>query len=165
MYKDPSWSNLGWLGLDIAASAIPYMPGSYAFKGANAGKNALTSGGHVAGLPAPKIANKVPIVVGENMRRVQAYASEIGAHAYRPWKNNPFDFKLGMKRNERWIKDQMMDGREIIDIGPDFLRRGVTGKNSPFYEMERRSLDGYENYKSVFERNGTKGGVFGFDFF
>ena len=56
MYKDPSWSNLGWLGLDIAASAIPYMPGSYAFKGANAGKNALTSGGHVAALSAPKIA-------------------------------------------------------------------------------------------------------------
>ena len=90
-------------------------------------------------------ANKVtrkPIIVGENMKRVQQYADEVGGHAYRPWKNDPFDFDLGMRRNERWIRDQMRDGREIIDIGPDFQRRSATGRNSPFYEMERRNLDG-----------------------
>ena len=39
----------------------------------------------------------------------------------------------------------MRDGREIIDIGPDFQRRlSPNGRNSPFYEMERRNLDSYD---------------------
>lgn len=59
----------------------------------------------------------------------------------------------------------MRDGREIIDIGPDFQRRASpNGYNSPFYEMERSFLDGYENYQKVFERNGSTGGVPGVDF-
>jgi len=105
-----------------------------------------------------------PTVVGENMRRVQQYADEIGGHAYRPWKNDPVDFDLGMRRNKRWIKDQIRNGREVIDIGPDFQRRSATGRSSSLYEMERRHLDGYENYRKVFERSGSEGGVTGLDF-
>jgi len=113
---------------------------------------------------AAESVGRKPIIVGENMKRVKEYADKVGAHAYRPWKNDPFDFGLGMKRNERWIKDQIRAGREVIDIGPDFQRRAATGRNSPFYEMERRNLDGYENYRKVFERSGQTGGVPGLDF-
>lgn len=98
------------------------------------------------------------------MKRVQEYADKNGGHAYRPWKNDPWDGDLGMKRNERWIKDQMRDGREVIDIGPDFKRRAASGQNSKFYEMERRNLKGYDNYSKAFERKGSSGGVSGLDF-
>ncbi len=73
---------------------------------------------------------KPPIVIGENMVRVREYANRIGGHAYRPWRNEPFDFDLALQRNARWIKDQMKQGREIIDIGPDFARRSATGRRS-----------------------------------
>jgi 5-methylcytosine-specific restriction endonuclease McrBC regulatory subunit McrC len=69
-----------------------------------------------------------------------------------------------MKRNENWIKAQIKNGREIIDIGPDFQRRAVTGRSSQFYEMERRNLNGYYNYKRAFERNNNQTGVPGLDF-
>jgi RHS repeat-associated protein len=112
----------------------------------------------------PKAASQKPIIVGENMKRVKEYLDKVGGHAYRPRKNDPFDFDLAMKRNERWIKDQMRNGREVIDIGPDFQRRAVTGRNSPFYEMKRRNVKGYDNYNKAFERSGNVGGVPGLDF-
>jgi len=105
-----------------------------------------------------------PIVIGENMKRVQQYADEIGGHAYQPWKNEPFDYDLGMKRNERWIQDMKKEGREIIDIGPDFKRRSVGRDPSDFYNMERSQLKDYGNYTKAFERTGTSGGVPGLDF-
>lgn len=104
------------------------------------------------------------IIIGENMKRVKEYANEVGGHAYRPWKNDPFDFDLSMKRNGHWIKAQMRNGRKIIDIGPDFQRRAATGRSSPFYEMERRNLKGYNNYNRAFERGGSNEGVPGLDF-
>jgi hypothetical protein len=30
-----------------------------------------------------------PLIIGENMARVRAYADSVGGHAYRPWKNDP----------------------------------------------------------------------------
>lgn len=45
----------------------------------------------------------------------------------------------------------MSEGREIIDIGPDFARRTRSGP-SKFYEMERTMLKGYQNYRKVFDR-------------
>jgi RHS repeat-associated protein len=110
------------------------------------------------------VAKKKPIIIGENMKRVKQYAKEIGGHAYRPWKNDPFDFNLAMKRNKRWINDMMKEGREIIDIGPDFSRRSLGRDPSPFYNMERSQVKGYSNYKKVFERDGClSGGVKDFD--
>ncbi|MEG1179300.1 MAG: hypothetical protein RSD42_02700 [Oscillospiraceae bacterium] len=108
--------------------------------------------------------SKSPIIMGENMKRVKQYAAEFGGHAYNPWKNDPLDFDLGMKRNKRWINDMTKDGREIIDIGPDFSRRSLGRDPSPFYNMERSQVKGYDNYKKVFERDGRIfGGVPGLD--
>jgi len=59
----------------------------------------------------------------------------------------------------------MRDGRQIIDIGPDFARRAAGRPPSDFYNMERRVTDGYDGYTKVFERRGPmSGGVPGLDF-
>jgi RHS repeat-associated protein len=139
-------TNLTALGLDIVGAISPGVTGLGA---------------------ASRVTNTVsrnPIIIGENMKRVTEYADKIGGHAYKPIKNDPFNFALGMKRNENWIKAQIKNGREIIDIGPDFQRRAVTGRSSQFYEMERRNLNGYYNYKRAFERNNNQTGVPGLDF-
>jgi hypothetical protein len=109
-------------------------------------------------------ARVTPIIIGENMNRVKEYADQVGGHAYKPWKLDPWDPATAMRRNERWILDQRRAGREVIDIGPDFERRATTGYISDFYEMERRNLTGYDNYQKVFERSGSTGGVQGLDF-
>ncbi|MCO4781807.1 MAG: hypothetical protein KC646_05735 [Candidatus Cloacimonetes bacterium] len=66
------------------------------------------------------------------MKRVKKYVKEFGGHAYQPWKNDPWDKALGMKRNERWIRDHIKKERKIIDIGPDFKRRREEGNISGF---------------------------------
>ncbi len=74
-----------------------------------------------------------------------------------------------MEANEQWIKQMRTEGREIIDIGPDFERRRKLverGKrpDSPAYNLERRVLKGYEGYRRVFQRYGKyRGGVPGLD--
>jgi hypothetical protein len=79
--------------------------------------------------------------------------------------NDPFDFELGMRRNERMISDAVRSGREIVDIGPDFARRAAGRDPSPFYNMERRITSGYSGYSRAFERSGPlEGGVPGLDF-
>ena len=56
----------------------------------------------------------------------------------------------------------MMDeGREIIDIGPDFAKRRLGKRPSPFYAKERTNVKGYSNYKKVFTRQGRCGGLLG----
>ena len=154
----PTRKAAGAVAMAVDLAAIPLPPVLTVAKTANKGLRFISATSN-----APISGGKKPIIVGENMKRVQQYADDVGGHAYRPWKNDPFDFDLGMKRNQRWIKDQMRDGRQIIDIGPDFQRRAATGRNSPFYEMERRNLNGYDNYRKVFERNGQTGGVPGLD--
>jgi len=139
-------TNLTALGLDIVGAITPGVTGLGT---------------------ASRVTNTVglnPIIIGENMKRVIEYADKVGGHAYRPIKNEPFNFDLGMKRNEAWIKAQIKNGREVIDINPDFQRRAATGRSSQFYEMERRNLDGYSNYKKAFERNDNQVGVPGLDF-
>jgi RHS repeat-associated protein len=102
------------------------------------------------------------VVMGENMRRVKEAADAVGGNAYRPWKNDPFNFDLGMQRNERWIRDQMKEGHVLVDIGPDFPRRAArksagqpkSDQNSPFYEMERRNVQNkkYGKHCKAFKR-------------
>lgn len=107
---------------------------------------------------------RVPVVIGENMRRVTSYAALIGGHVYRPRKNDPFDKQLALYRNGRWIQSMIRQGREVIDIGPDFARRSLGRPPSEYYNLERRQLEGYENYSKVFIRmNKNAGGVPGFD--
>jgi RHS repeat-associated protein len=102
-----------------------------------------------------------PLIIGENMKRVNAYAESNGGQVYRPWPNEPWDADLGMRRNTRMIRDAVKSGRDIVDIGPDFARRAAGREPSPFYNMERREVMGYENYSKVFDR--AEGGVPGLD--
>jgi hypothetical protein len=105
-------------------------------------------------------AGRGTIVIGEEMSRVQRYASRIGADTFRG---------KTMAENQIWIEDAIKAGKKIIDIGPAFarrVRRIEQGKlpNSPFYEMERKVSRLYEYYNKVFERTGKySGGVRGFD--
>ncbi|MEK7254087.1 MAG: RHS repeat-associated core domain-containing protein, partial [Bacteroidota bacterium] len=145
--------------VNAALSAAAMIPG--AGWGATAAKYANKADNFAdAARAVSKVADgRPPIIIGENMARVKAYADDVGGHAYQPWKNDPFDYDLGMRRNERWIQDQMRDGREIIDIGPDFQRRAERARRgekeaSDFYEMERRRTKDYENYRKEFDRNG-----------
>jgi len=149
-----------WLGLvGDAVDLIPFVTGvGEVTRAVNFSRKALDAADDIH--DAAKVAKKAPIVIGENMKRVRKYAKEIGGEVYKPWKNDPFDFDLAMKRNKRWINDKMKEGREIIDIGPDFARRRTGYGASPFYEMERTQLNGYSNYKKVFTRFGQYGGIF-----
>jgi hypothetical protein len=53
-----------------------------------------------------------------------------------------------LRNNRRWIRKQMKDGNEIVDIGPDVARRQVKGA-SEYYEMERHEIlsAGYPFYR------------------
>jgi len=87
-------------------------------------------------------------VIGENMdNRVIPYANRIGAGYYRFRSSREFRHNW-LRNNRRWIRKQMKDGNEIIDIGPDVARRQVTGA-SEYYEMERHEIlsAGYPFYR------------------
>ena len=45
------------------------------------------------------------------------------------------------------IKSEDLNNIVGLDIGPDFLRRSLGRDPSPFYNMERSQVKGYENYK------------------
>lgn len=79
------------------------------------------------------------VVIGENMSRVIDYARRIGAETFKG---------SGMEANRAWVREQMQRGKEIIDIGPYFLRRlerfrAGRRPDSPFYNMERQETAGY----------------------
>jgi hypothetical protein len=101
------------------------------------------------------------VVIGENMARVQRYADEIRAETFKG---------TGMAENRAFIQQAMREGKEVLDIGPDFSRRltrTLEGQrpDSPFYNMERMETRGYDAYQRLFERNGRfEGGVPGLDY-
>ncbi|MFT0745623.1 hypothetical protein NW855_16565 [Synechococcus sp. RC10B2] len=90
-----------------------------------------------------------PVVIGENMERVRAYARRIGAETIDDWLAGR---KWTLELNEAWIRQMMREGRRVIDIGPDFARRADTGKVSQVYGLERRLLKGYPYYERQFLR-------------
>jgi hypothetical protein len=96
------------------------------------------------------------VVIGENMARVEGYASRIGAETFQG---------TGMEANRLWIQEARSAGKQVIDIGPDFARRAQRVEqgirpDSIFYNMERMETTGYENYLKIFERTGKySGGV------
>jgi hypothetical protein len=90
-----------------------------------------------------------PVVIGENMDRVRAYARMRGAMTISDWIPSP---QWTFEKNIQWVRQIIAEGREVIDIGPDFLRRASTGRASGVYEMERRLLKGYPNYVRDFQR-------------
>lgn len=56
------------------------------------------------------------------------------------------------------VGDALRDGRQIVDIGPDFARRAAGRAPSDYYNMERRVTDGYDGYTKAFERSGPMSG-------
>ena len=90
-----------------------------------------------------------PVVIGENMQRVKAYARRIGAETIDDWLAGR---KWTLELNKAWIRQMMREGRRVIDIGPDFARRADTGKVSQVYGLERRLLKGYPYYERQFLR-------------
>jgi hypothetical protein len=102
-----------------------------------------------------------PVVIGENMDRVKAYAGE--------WAETIDDWLAGRKwsleLNEVWMQEVKAQGRPVIDIGPHFERRwrfvrGLEGGRPPsdVYALERRLLRGYPFYEKRFIRGGRYGG-------
>ncbi|MDV7390838.1 RHS repeat-associated core domain-containing protein [Arthrospira platensis SPKY1] len=82
---------------------------------------------------ARKINNR--IVIGEGMEAVKAAAHKHGAKWYQAWSKNflpeNFDLDKSLARNERWIREKIQQGYEILDIGIDPIR----SNRSPFYEL------------------------------
>jgi len=101
--------------------------------------------------------SRPPIVIGENMiDRVGKYAEQIRAQTINDF--IPAEC-WSMEANEAWIKQMRAEGREIIDIGPDFERRAYRMRegirpDAPAYNLERQALQGYERYHKVFQRSG-----------
>jgi RHS repeat-associated protein len=116
----------------------------------------VTAGVPVGKLAAP-LAGRAPIVIGENMARVKAYAARIGGEIFKG---------QGMAANRAWVQAARDAGRQIIDIGPDFKRRldrFLSGErpDSIYYNMERSVVEGYENLQRVWERAGKFWGEMG----
>lgn len=109
-------------------------------RSARSAETALSAASPIAKTPRP-------VIIGENMERVKRAAKEFDAHYYRPWKNDPFDFDLAMKRNKAAVRRWMKEGREIIDIGEDRTRT----RRSLFHQMERREIarKNYPKYRQV----------------
>jgi hypothetical protein len=103
-----------------------------------------------------------PVVIGENMERVKAYALMIGAKTINDFIPAP---EWTLEKNIAWVRQMMRQGRRVIDIGPHFERRwryvmGLPGGRPPsdVYALERRLLKGYANYEKLFIRGGRYGG-------
>ncbi|MBO9371239.1 MAG: RHS repeat-associated core domain-containing protein [Chloroflexi bacterium] len=107
---------------------------------------------------------KPPIVIGENMERVRRYAQKIGAETIDDWLGGR---KWTPELNDEFINTVKREGREVVDIGPDFNRRlryrldptdHLGRPPSIVYGRERRQLSGYPNYRRVYERFWKYGG-------
>jgi RHS repeat-associated protein len=113
-----------------------------------------------------------PVVIGENMKdRVIPYAKRIGAETIDDWlAGRAWTPQL----NDEFIAAIKAEGREIIDIGPDFERRlryrldpsDPRGRPpSIIYSRERQQLRGYPKHHRVYQRFGKYwGGVAGLDY-
>jgi RHS repeat-associated protein len=107
---------------------------------------------------------KPPIVIGENMERVRRYAQKIGGETIDDWLGGR---KWTPELNDEFINTVKREGREVVDIGPDFNRRlryrldptdPLGRPPSIVYGRERRQLSGYPNYRRVYERFWKYGG-------
>ncbi len=106
--------------------------------------------------------SNIPIVIGENMDRVTQYANEIGAEIIRDFIPSA-DWTLDV--NKKWMQQMVKEGRLIIDIGPDFIRRSNEFDKGKYYirmgyNIEREITNGYTNHHKVFQRiEKWKGGL------
>jgi RHS repeat-associated protein len=115
---------------------------------------------------AVKAVRQPPVVIGENMSRVQAYASKVSGQTINDFVPSN---QWSMQANKSWAQQMRAQGRRIIDVGPDFARRAQRAQqgvppDARAYNLERMELEGYDGYGSIFERTGKfSGGVPGFD--
>ena len=142
---------------------------SFAGAAAVIGGQAITGARRIKkGADAVGAANKAPVIIGENMVRVNSYAGKVGGETIDGWLNGR---KWTPDLNEEFIDAMKADGRQFMDIGPDFSRRlqnridpGFGRPASTIYGNERQQLLDYSNYEKLFQRTGKyQGGVPGFD--
>ncbi|MDR4517690.1 MAG: hypothetical protein MRK00_09950 [Nitrosomonas sp.] len=119
-------------------------------------------------------AAKKPVIIGENMRRVNRYADNVDGRTIDDWLAGR---KWTQQLNDDFISTVKAQGGNIKDIGPDFNRRlrnrvdstqgggsNQGGDSSLVYGSERRDLSNYGNYERLYERTGKyQGGVPGLD--
>jgi len=113
-------------------------------------------------------AAKGPVIIGENMNRVNAYAGKVGGETIDGWLAGR---KWTQPLNDEFVATVKAQERQIQDIGPDFGRRlqnridpSLGRPPSSVYGGERQSLLDYGNYQQLYERAGKyQGGVPGFD--
>jgi hypothetical protein len=91
-----------------------------------------------------------PAVIGENMARVRAAATDIGGVTYRATPGlSEADL---MAENEAQIAAWKAEGRQIMDIGPapnSPNHPNFPEISSPYYRMERAATDGYSGYAQL----------------
>ena len=176
-----SLANWGALALDVGAAVVPLVPGGVGMlvRGGKAVQRADKAADLIQHVDEvvegikeigrveqslQALEESAPIIIGENMSRVEAYAKKVGGKTI-----NDFLPPEGWSEafNRQWIQQMIEEGRTILDVGPDFRRRfsrfieGVR-PDSPFYNLERKALQGYEKYMRVFERfSKFQGGVRG----
>jgi hypothetical protein len=118
---------------------------------------------------AQEAAKNAPVVIGENMAgRVNPYARNIGGYTIDDWLASR---QWSQSLNDQFIATMKAQGREFIDIGPDFGRRlqnhidpALGRPPSSVYGGESRELQNYNNYRRVYDRTGKyQGGAQGFD--
>jgi hypothetical protein len=81
------------------------------------------------------------IVIGEGMESVKRAARQHNARWYQAWRKyfepETFNLEESLARNERWIRQKIAEGYEILDIGIDPSR----SRRSPFYALEMRIIE------------------------
>ncbi len=94
------------------------------------------------------------VVIGESMSRVNAAANQIGAVTYKaPGKNivkvfgKDKAFMINKSLNRAWINRMKRFGIKVTDIGLDLSRE--ISKRSPFYAIEKTSINGYWNLSKM----------------
>jgi RHS repeat-associated protein len=101
--------------------------------------------GPLARWAAGRLGGQRPVVIGENMERVRAFADSIGGTYYRP--RGDIREENWMRNNMAWVRRVIRSGAPIVDIGPDWPRRALRGGNdSPYYQGEVQRAIEYENY-------------------
>ena len=96
-----------------------------------------------------------PVLIGADWRIVKATAIRLGYKYYGggfarlvvkllgATDKNKKD-KIYLRFNKLWARWIRLTGRPVRDLGP------ILGRDSPFYEWERRIFRGYRNYKPLF---------------
>jgi hypothetical protein len=124
-----------------AISIVPYV-GDVVGKGGKCALKGVARAERGRRVAAALGKGKRVVVIGESMAtRVRPTAKALGGGFYRARKLNPWDEAVALRRNKRWIRDQMKRGHWFVDIGIDTTR----SERSVLYEAEKEVLGDYPN--------------------